>query len=167
MNSGLECQTLGSCESFDFPPYDMPDMSSSSSSGQPPELHPCAIHPQEPYTLSQSDEEWLSQAYDSALENIFRSSGTIDLPFPNPHADTCEDYLPPSYVIPTSEPQEVDHFHQGRQGYVALDTPHLYQVPPVVDGMDNSAGYGNWQHPCHPPCLPFPFPSKKPLLTST
>ena len=159
-----ECQNLGSCERFEFSPspsYDMPDMSSSSSSGQPSGFHPCDIHPEEVHPLSQSNEEWLSQAYDNALENILHSYSTIAPLFSTSHANTCEDYLPPSSVIPylTSEPQEVDHFQQGSQGYVALDAPNLYQVPPVVDGMDNPTGYENWQHPCHMPCLPLPFPS--------
>jgi hypothetical protein len=93
------------------------DAASSSSSGQLPSGF-------DPDFINREEEEWLSQAYDNALENILRSSGIVAPPFPTSQAD---DYHPPSYVVPcpTSEPQEVVHFQQDGQGYVDLDVSHL------------------------------------------
>jgi hypothetical protein len=131
----------------------------------PPEFYPYAASiPQEaaaaPYPpLTQSDEEWLSRAFDVAFENILRSS-IVQVPsFPTSQPDTREEYYLPQAYVPyqTAEPREVDHCQRGGQStFVNLNIP--YPQTPFVGGLNDDA--------CHPLCLALPPPRSphSPLL---
>ena len=123
--------------------YDVAEVMASSSGRLPPGF---VTHPLQP--LSQSEQEWLSWAFDVALENILRSPA-----FPTSQTIVCEEYHPLTYMgpCPTLEPPKVDHFQQHQNTYVE----YPYQAPVGVGNAVDQGGYGN-HHPC-PPSLPLPF----------